>query len=322
MSSASTADDPPDHLAGLAPDVIVCGGRRCRQIPSAAAAPAASSSVGALAAARMPREHVGRFAPWIGERAGAGVTDRRPHAFGCARQVDVAHPEVRDGVDHGVLHCGGRPDRCRLADALCAERVERRRRLGRERLERRQFGCCHDAVVGEVRGHRVAVAVEAHLFEQRLAHAGRDATVLLALDEQRCEYRAAVVDGHVAQEPDLAGVGIDLDDGDVRTEREGGAVLVEVELAVELLADVGCTRGEFAPRERLGGYARDTDRPRCGVDHDVGRVGLEQPARPAVWPWSPSPRLRRARPSRRAAVIVTHRCRRRFVPGRCRRRRA
>ena len=39
-------------------------------------------------------EHRRRLAPRVGQRAGLGVADRRPHPLGRARHVDVAHAEV------------------------------------------------------------------------------------------------------------------------------------------------------------------------------------------------------------------------------------
>src|SRR6056297_3097690 len=64
------------------------------------------------------REDLRRLPPRIGERPGAGVTDRRPDALGRAGHVDVAHTEMGESVDHGVLHrrCGA--DGGGLADAL------------------------------------------------------------------------------------------------------------------------------------------------------------------------------------------------------------
>jgi hypothetical protein len=55
--------------------------------------------------------------------------------------------------------------------------------------------------------------------------------VLLTLHQQWRQHGAAVVHGHVAYEAHLARAGVDLDHGDVGTERERGALLVEVELA-------------------------------------------------------------------------------------------
>ena len=70
---------------------------------------------------------------------------------------------------------------------------------------------------------------------------------------------------------------VDLDHGDVCAERERGALLVEVELAVELLADLGRLRRQIAPGECLGGHTGHADRAGGGVDDDVGFVGLQQP---------------------------------------------
>ena len=69
-------------------------------------------------------------------------------------------------------------------------------------------------------GDRVAVVVVAHPLVQRLRDALRDAAVLLAGDEQRVDDPAAVVDRDVADQLDPSGVAVDLDDRDVRTERE------------------------------------------------------------------------------------------------------
>ena len=87
-------------------------------------------------------------------------------------------------------------------------------------LEARQLGGRDERVVGEVRRDRVAVVVVAHLLEQRLGRALGDAAVDLALEQQRVEHPAGVVAGDVAEGADLAGLGVDLDDGDVGAERE------------------------------------------------------------------------------------------------------
>ena len=77
-----------------------------------------------------------------------------------------------------------------------------------------------ERVVGEVRRDRVAVAVVADLLEQRLGGALGDAAVDLALEQHRVEHPAGVVAGDVADQLHLAGLGVDLDHGDVRAERE------------------------------------------------------------------------------------------------------
>ena len=62
--------------------------------------------------------------------------------------------------------------------------------------------------------------VVADLLEQRLGGALGDAAVELALEEQRVDDRAGVVARDVADVAHPAGLGVDLDDGDVGAERE------------------------------------------------------------------------------------------------------
>ena len=109
--------------------------RAAGQMPSAASRPSSSTACRRAAWRRPPA-----VAPRVGQGAGLGVADRPPHPLGRARHVEVADAEVGEGVDDGVLHGRRRADRRRLADALGAERVERRRRLGRVDLEARQLG--------------------------------------------------------------------------------------------------------------------------------------------------------------------------------------
>ena len=99
---------------------------------------------------------------------------------------------------------------------------------------------------------------------------GRDAAVLLALDEQRVEDRAAVVDRDVAHDPHLAGVEVDLDGGDVAAERERGIALVEV-----------AGRAEHAGHAAVAGDRRRA-RPtrRASSPHDSAPAGT--PATPTV----------------------------------------
>ena len=110
--------------------------------------------------------------------------------------------------------------------------------------------------------------------------------MLLALDEQRVEHGAAVVDGDVAHDARPPGVEVDLDDGDVGAERERRVALVEVGAggeqprAVAVAEHLGgasaARRRELGPRQRAGRHAGDADRAGVGVDDDVGDVGLEQ----------------------------------------------
>ena len=84
--------------------------------------------------------------------------------------------------------------------------------------------------------------------------------MLLALDQQRVQHGAAVVDGDVAQQRDLAGVLVDLDDGDVRAERERRLALVEVELRGQPQRAVGVV-DDAVGLGRGGGERRPVERP-------------------------------------------------------------
>ena len=102
--------------------------------------------------------------------------------------------------------------------------------------------------------------------------------MLLALDEEWVDDRAAVVDGDVADEAGLAGLDVDLGDGDVRAEGERRPVALEHGVGGErVVVELGRPAGQLGPGERGRRYAGDAHRAGGRVDDDVGRVGLEQP---------------------------------------------
>ena len=230
-----------------------------------------------------------------------------------------------------VLHGRCAADGAGLTDALGAQRVQRSRCLGAVHLEARELGGRRYGVVHEVAGQRVAVGVVDHLLVQRLADASGDATVLLALDQQRVQHGSAVVDGDVPHQGDLAGVLVDLDHGDVRTERERRLALVEVELgsqaqgAVAVVDDTvggGRGRSERSPVESPCSAHRRRRACRSRCRRRCRRRRLRACAQRDALPCRPVLRWREAPPSHRAAANVNHRCRHRFAPDRCRRRSA
>src|SRR3546814_1048165 len=91
-----------------------------------------------------------------------------------------------------------------------------------DELERRQLGCGDDGVVGQVGRDGVAVLVEADLFEERLSGTLGDATMALALGQQRVEDATRVVHGDVAPQHDPPGLGVDVDHRAVGAEVVGG----------------------------------------------------------------------------------------------------
>ena len=68
-------------------------------------------------------------------------------------------------------------------------------------------------------GQQVAVLVVDRLLVERLRDPLRDAAVDLAVDDHRIDDLADVVDGDVAQQLNVAGLGVDLHDGGVRAAR-------------------------------------------------------------------------------------------------------
>ena len=76
---------------------------------------------------------------------------------------------------------------------------------------------------------------------------------------------------------DGAGLGVDLDDGDVRAERERRLRGLEVDLGAQLGEAAGSPSrdGEIAPGERRLGRAGDVEAAVVDVEHHVLGVGLE-----------------------------------------------
>src|SRR5947209_4018448 len=65
-------------------------------------------------------------------------------------------------------------------------------------------------VIGEGGGQRLAGGVVAHPFSEGGADAVHDGAVHLAFHHHRVDHTAAVVDYHVAHEPDLPGLDVDF----------------------------------------------------------------------------------------------------------------
>ena len=106
-------------------------------------------------------------------------------------------------VEHGVDDRRRRTHGGRLADALRADRVVRRRRDRLAELPARALHRRRQEVVHERAAEVVAALVERHHLHQRHAHAVGEAAVHLALDDHRVDARAAVVDGDEPADLDL-----------------------------------------------------------------------------------------------------------------------
>ena len=129
------------------------------------------------------RRDLARLPRWsVRARSGLGGGDGLPHPLGVAGMSMWRTPRCERASTTADCTAGVEPMRARLADALGAERVDRRRRLHGHQLEAGQLGGRDEGVVGEVGRDRVAVLVVADLLEQRLGRALGDAAVDLALE--------------------------------------------------------------------------------------------------------------------------------------------
>ena len=165
---------------------------------------------------------------------------RRPHARRGAGHVDVLDAvRLVQRVDHRVDDRRRRADGGRLADALGAERVVG---AGRDRLSQLEVGALErgrDEVVHERGVEAVALLVERDQLHQRDADALGQPAVDLAVDDHRVDPHAAIVDRDEAPDRHLGGVGVDVDDGDVRAVRvsEVGRVVDHLRVEAALHAD-------------------------------------------------------------------------------------
>src|SRR5205814_6730814 len=78
------------------------------------------------------------------------AVDRPPYLLCGTGHVDMTNAEMRNRIEHRVVHRRRRSDRARFADALRAERIDVRRRDRVIERERGQLGGAHECVVGEV----------------------------------------------------------------------------------------------------------------------------------------------------------------------------
>ena len=97
----------------------------------------------------------------------------------------------------------GRGDRSGFARAFDTHRIDRRRRDGPVELVDRHHVRLGNRVVAQRAGQQLAVVVVDRAFVERLGHALGDAAVDLAIDDQRVDDVADIVDRDVAEYFDL-----------------------------------------------------------------------------------------------------------------------
>ena len=122
----------------------------------------------------------------------------------------------------------------------------------RSRMRRRDLVRGRHQVVDQRAGHQLAgLGVVDDLLEQRLGDALRDAAVQLAFDDHRVDDVAAVVDGDVLLQIDVAGRRIDFDDADVRAERPHEVGRIEVRDRLEAVVHARRAGSRRRRRRRL-----------------------------------------------------------------------
>ena len=120
-------------------------------------------------------------------------------------------PSGLQRVVDGVGDRGRRRDGAAFADALDAELRIGRGGLHVDDARRRRLGRAGQKIVGEGRGLRLTGGVEQHFLIERGADALREAAKDLAVDDQRIDQHAAVLDDDIVENLDLAEIGIDGD---------------------------------------------------------------------------------------------------------------
>src|SRR5215831_9944127 len=141
-----------------------------------------------------------------------GVLDRLPDVVRRCRHLDVVHAVVAQRVDDGADDHRRRRGGAAFAARLDAERIGGRQHLGDFGRERRQRIRAWQAVVYERTHQRLAaVALHVALLPQGLPDALRDRAVGLAMNDQRIDAAADIVDRRIAGEHHRAGGGVDLD---------------------------------------------------------------------------------------------------------------
>ena len=143
-------------------------------------------------------------------------------------------PSGLSRIDDGVGHRGRARDRARLADALDADGVDRRRRDRLVELEVREIRRPRQRVVEHRAREELPLVAVDRALPERLSDALGDAAVQLAVHDHRVDLLADVVDRDVAHELDAAGLLVDLDDRDVRPERPRAVRRVVVGRLVEV----------------------------------------------------------------------------------------
>ncbi len=119
-----------------------------------------------------------------------------------------------------------------------------------------------------------------HMLAQRLADALRDAAVDLAVDDERIDRAADVVDRRVFDDLDHAGVGIDLHLADMRAVGKArgrdGLVALRGERAAQILRQIGALHRGARDLENADRVVGALHGKAAILEFDVGGRSLQQ----------------------------------------------
>ena len=185
------------------------------------------------------------LAPRVTEQIRAFL-NQLPHPRRGERQhVRLDAERIGDGVGDDAAD----RDDAALAGALGAERVVRRRVvLQRVGADHGEVGRGGEKIIGERAGEELALGVVGEVFQQRAAEPLHDGADGLAVQGQRIDDAADILDGHVVDQRDMAGAGIDRDMGGV------GAVGIGALAAANRCPPPRCCRSASAASETLARF--------------------------------------------------------------------
>ena len=130
----------------------------------------------------------------------------------------MPHTKGSERVHHGIRKTRRASDGARLAHALHTQRIHGRGSHGSIGFDPGHVAGAGNGVVGQLAGDELALVVVNSLLKQRLAHGLHDSAVNLPIDEERINHIAAIVHGDILLHADIAGIGIDFNDAQVRAE--------------------------------------------------------------------------------------------------------
>src|SRR5260370_34791806 len=145
------------------------------------------------------------------------LVDDPPQLLSCKRHINVRKPQCRG---HSVRNRRCRTDRASLAATFHTQRVNRSERDGGIKLIAGKLCCDRYSIVRQCRCQQLSILTIDDLLIHRLAHALRDTSMDLPLNEQRVDLASTVINRHEAFNLCIAGIFVYLNYTDMCAKRE------------------------------------------------------------------------------------------------------